>query len=306
MTTFVGNQSSGIATHADSLVNELHSESGKKHISTKKQPVSAPHTYLIYDNPDKTGHFTPSEKNPCQPGHPARIIIVGKPGCGKRSVMINILENYDFYFDTVTEVHASARSAEHDIFTGDDDDFDYELYQWDHSTDEFDPNPWPKIGVPPIKRFEEKNEDGSHKNHVLILDEPPTDWTTRLRREVGTLMNYNSTHNHCTVFLITQHFQNLPLQVREAATHFIFFPSPNRQITNFWSSRCGVDLTRLFPIICRSKYDSICVDMTGEGPRIRRNVYEPIENMRVKNELQFRKYGRGYEASEEDDKIKER
>jgi len=237
--------------------------------------------YKIYHNPDKTGHIGVPEYNKCQPAHPSRIIVVGKPGCGKRSVMYNVLENFEFDFDTVTEVHASACSSEHDIF---EDAEDYQCWQWSDISDGT-AEPYNLIGLPPISRFEKRNPDGSQMNHLLIMDEPPCEWTTRMRREIGTLMNYNSTHNNCTIFLITQHFQNLPVQVREAATHFVFFPTPNRLQVNFMASKSGVDLWSLFQRFCRNKYDSIMVDMTGDGPRVRRNIYEPIEQGEVVREL---------------------
>ena len=50
-------------------------------------------------------------------------------------------------------------------------------------------------------------------------------------------------------------------------------------------AKSGVDLYSLFQRFCRTKYDSICVDMTGEGPRVRRNVYEVIKSGEVQNEL---------------------
>lgn len=264
------------------IKNEKKEEEPKKKRRRKKK---APDNFLVFTNPDKKTHSKPPEHNPCQPGHPARIIIVGKPGCGKRSVMYNILENYDFDFDTITEVHASAKSEEHDVF---EDAEDYQLWQWDNTTDGDTGDPYHLIGIPPISRFEKRNADGSKMNHLLIMDEPPCEWPTDMRRKVGTLMNYNSTHNNCTIFLVTQHFQNLPVQIREAATHFVFFPTPNKLQCSFMSSKCGADLQSLFRRFCRNKYDSIMVDMTGDGPRLRRNIYEVLKDGEIHGQLNLK------------------
>lgn len=287
--------------------NEEYMASSEPKKNKRKRSQEMPTQWKVYQNPDKTGHTKPPDYNLCQPGHPSRIIVVGKPGCGKRSVMYNILENYnDIEFDTVTEVHASANSEEHDIFQDPEDDYDYQCWQWSQIGDGTD-EPYPLIGTPPISRFEKRHPDGSQMNHLLIMDEPPCEWTTKMRREVGTLMNYNSTHNNCTIFLITQHFQNLPVQVREAATHFIFFPTQNRLQCSFMGSKAGVDLYSLFQRFCRTKYDSIMVDTTGEGPRVRRNVYEVIQGGEVKNELEItdsdkkRKKNKGEPAEVEDE-----
>lgn len=269
--------------HKDNLDAIIPDSDADSIVANHPRKAKRPANYLVFQNPDKVSHSKPPTENPCQPGHPARIIIVGKPGCGKRSVMYNILENYDFDFDTVTEVHASARSEEHDVFQDADD---YELWQWDDTTDSND-NPYKRIGIPPISRFEKLDSNGNKLQNLLIMDEPPCDWTTQMRREIGTLMNYNSTHNNCTVFLVTQHFQNLPVQVREAATHFVFFPTDNKLQQSFMSSKCGVNLRSLFQRFCRTKYDSIMVDVTGDGPRVRRNVYECIRNGCIEDELEF-------------------
>lgn len=269
--------SSNVAASAEDHIADENTRKRKR--THKKQ---APDSFLVYTNPDKKSHSKPPEHNPCQPGHPARIIVVGKPGCGKRSVMYNILENYDFEFDTITEVHASAKSEEHDVF---EDADDYQLWQWDNTTDGETCEPYKLIGIPPISRFEKRGDNNEKLNHLLIMDEPPCEWNTDMRRKIGTLMNYNSTHNNCTIFLVTQHFQNLPVQVREAATHFVFFPSQNKLQCSFMSSKCGVDLAQLFRVFCPTKYDSIMVDMTGDGPRLRRNVYEVLNNGEVANTL---------------------
>lgn len=293
--------SDGIAQFHD---EEEEEEFEQKRHKQKKRKHGTPTEYLVYHNPDKTTHTKPPEYNECQPGHPARIIVVGKPGCGKRSVMYNILENYDIEFDTVTEVHASANSEEHDIFKDPEDNYDYQCWQWSQIGDGTN-DPYPLIGLPPISRFEKRNPDGSQMNHLLIMDEPPCEWPTKMRREVGTLMNYNSTHNSCTIFLITQHFQNLPVQIREAATHFVFFPTPNKLQCNFMASKAGCDLYNLFQRFCRSKYDSIMVDMTQEGPRVRRNIYEVIADGEVKNELTLADSNKNKAQVESDDSEEE-
>lgn len=267
------------AQNAPLLAKSNQKENPRKKRTRKKAP---PSEYLVFTNPDKKAHSRPPEHNPCQPGHPSRIIVVGKPGCGKRGVFLNTLEGYDFDFDTITEVHASAKSEEHDVFKDADD---YQLWQWDTTTDGDTSEPYKYIGVPPISRFEKRGPDGEKLHNLLIMDEPPCEWSTDLKRKVGTLMNYNSTHNNCTIFLITQHFQNLPLQIRGAATHFIFFPTKDPHLIRFFSRNCGVNLDPIFRQHCRNEYDSIMVDMTGHGPRVRRNVYEVIQGGEVVNEL---------------------
>ena len=249
----------------------------------RKRKVAAPTAYSIYTNPDKLDHTKPPDGNPCHPGHPCRVIVVGPPGVGKRCILYNYLENTPFEFDAITEVHASAKSGEHEMF---EDAADYQLWQWDTTTSGAGETPHTLIGVPPIDRFQRLNDDGSRMQNLLVLDEPPCDWPAPLRRDVGTLMNFNSTHNNTSVFMMTQYFSELPKAIRRSATHFVFFESKNKNDVNFWGRSTGVpDLFKLMQMLCRDKYDSITVDKTGDGPRLRRNMYEVIEHGEVRNPL---------------------
>lgn len=296
----------------DSVLLDYHqqkSENQKVHKPRNERKLvdkSSPHEYIVYGNPDKTEHVMPQESNPCQIGHPSRVIVVGPPGCGKRSVVLNLLRNSVVMFDTITIVHASHHSKELDIFkkpqrkskkkssnhgslipdsddsSDEEDDYDCQIWEWDNGQNDMRQTPYPYIGVPPMERFMKEDEDGNNYHNLLIMDEPPSVWNSRMERELAQYFNYCSTHHNTTIFLVTQFPKSIPTSVRNAATHWVCFPSPGDvHAERFLEQILGNRLRTMFQVMCRGKHDSIMVDKTGLGPRLRRNVYEPIDHLEI-------------------------
>lgn len=265
----------------------------------------APNEYVVYSNPDKTEHVMPTEDNPCQIGHPSRVVVVGPPGCGKRSVVLNLLRNSVVMFDTITIIHASHHSKELDIFKApkssrskkkraheadnlfdsddeDMDEYDCQIWEWDNGQNDLRQDPYSMVGMPPIERFMKTDEDGTNLHNLLIMDEPPSVWNSRMERDMAQYFNYVSTHHNTTIFLVTQFPKSIPTSVRNAATHWVTFPSPGDvHAERFLEQILGNRLRTLFRMMCRGKHDSIMVDKTGLGPRLRRNVYEPIDALEI-------------------------
>jgi len=307
------------ATHArpmgrDAMLNHFGDEEIKSSKKPRKEKKiagrGAPDQYVVYSNPDKTDHVMPTAENPCQIGHPSRVVVVGPPGCGKRSVVLNLLRNSVVMFDTITIIHASHHSKELDIFKApkstrkkakaaekadgfledtddeDDDEYDCQVWEWDNGQNDMRQTPYAYVGMPPIERFMKQDEDGSNLHNLLIMDEPPSVWNSRMERDMAQYFNYVSTHHNTTIFLVTQFPKSIPTSVRNAATHWVTFPSPGDQhAERFLEQILGNRLRTMFQMMCRGKHDSIMVDKTGLGPRLRRNVYEPIDHLEINRPL---------------------
>jgi hypothetical protein len=287
--------------------------SGKKARREKKiARKGRPNEYIVYSNPDKTEHVSPPQDNPCQIGHPSRVVVVGPPGCGKRSVVLNLLRNSVVMFDTITIVHASHHSKELDIFKApkksrkrskskkkdeaddlladsdeeDEDEYDCQIWEWDNGQNDMRQDPYGFVGLPPIERFMKQDEDGNNLHNLLIMDEPPSVWNSRMERDMAQYFNYVSTHHNTTIFLVTQFPKSIPTSVRNAATHWVTFPSPGDvHAERFLEQILGNRLRTMFKVMCRQKHDSIMIDKTGMGPRIRRNVYEPINMLEIERPM---------------------
>lgn len=270
----------------------------------------APDEYVVYSNPDKTDHVMPTEENPCQIGHPSRVVVIGPPGCGKRSVVLNLLRNSVVMFDTITIIHASHKSKELDIFKApkssrnkskqaeednlfvnpdeddDLDEYDCQVWEWDNGQNDMRQDPYGFVGMPPIERFMKQDDDGHNLHNLLIMDEPPSVWNSRMEKDMAQYFNYVSTHHNTTIFLVTQFPKSIPTSVRNAATHWVCFPSPGDvHAERFLEQILGNRLRTMFKIMCRGKHDSIMVDKTGLGPRLRRNIYEPIDHLEINTPL---------------------
>ena len=269
----------------------------------------APDQYVVYSNPDKTEHVMPTAENPCQIGHPSRVVVVGPPGCGKRSVVLNLLRNSVVMFDTITIIHASHHSKELDIFKApkssrakskkraeaqdslfdsDDemDEYDCQIWEWDNGQNDMRQNPYAFVGMPPIERFMKQDDDGNNLHNLLIMDEPPSVWNSRMERDMAQYFNYVSTHHNTTIFLVTQFPKSIPTSVRNAATHWVVFPSPGDvHAERFLEQILGNRLRTMFQMMCRGRHDSLMVDKTGLGPRLRRNVYEPINALEIERPI---------------------
>ncbi len=294
----------------DAMMNSFRDEEAKPTKKPKREKKiagkGAPNEYVVYSNPDKTDHVMPSADNPCQIGHPSRVVVVGPPGCGKRSVVLNLLRNSVVMFDTITIIHASHKSKELDIFkapkdsrkkssrkkedsflfdSDDDDDldeYDCQVWEWDNGQNDLRQDPYGFVGMPPIERFMKQDDDGQNLHNLLIMDEPPSVWNSRMERDMAQYFNYVSTHHNTTIFLVTQFPKSIPTSVRNAATHWVVFPSPGDvHAERFLEQILGNRLRTIFKIMCRGKHDSIMVDKTGLGPRLRRNVYEPIDHLEI-------------------------
>ena len=312
---YASNHESVAASHSrpmgrDAMLNSFREEEEKPLKRPKREKKIAgkgrPDQYVVYSNPDKTDHVFPTEENPCQIGHPSRVVVVGPPGCGKRSVVLNLLRNSVVMFDTITIVHASHHSKELDIFKApkssrskskrkkeqednlfdsDDDDldeYDCQIWEWDNGQNDLRQDPYGFVGMPPIERFMKQDDDGNNLHNLLIMDEPPSVWNSRMERDMAQYFNYVSTHHNTTIFLVTQFPKSIPTSVRNAATHWVVFPSPGDvHAERFLEQILGNRLRTMFKIMCRGKHDSIRVDKTGLGPRLRRNVYEPIDALEI-------------------------
>lgn len=316
---YAQNHERGSASHArpqgrDAVLNHMAGEQEEKQVKRPRRDKkianrSAPDEYVVYSNPDKTEHVMPTKENPCQIGHPSRVLVIGPPGCGKRSVVLNLLRNSVVMFDTITIIHASHHSKELDIFKApkssrkrskkenqedllfdsddeDNDEYDCQVWEWDNGQNDMRQTPYAFVGMPPIERFMKKDDEGNNLHNLLIMDEPPSVWNSRMERDMAQYFNYVSTHHNTTIFLVTQFPKSIPTSVRNAATHWVVFPSPGDvHAERFLEQILGNRLRTMFQMMCRGRHDSIMVDKTGLGPRLRRNVYEPINALEIEQPI---------------------
>lgn len=100
--------------------------------------------------------------------------------------------------------------------------------------------------------------------------------TRKERGDLDRLFGYISTHASCSILLCTQDFASVPISVRRKCTHWVLFPSVDYSANRHVSMATGHNFKELAKL-CKTKHDSICFDMSGNGgPELRLNLYLPI------------------------------
>ena len=134
------------------------------------------------------------------------------------------------------------------------------------------------IGLKQFRYESSKEIYDSNENNIYKRD----NWATHphqihfeMLSETG-LFGYISTHASCTIILCTQDFASVPISVRRKSTHWVLFPSVDYSANRHVSQATGHSFKQLAKL-CKTKHDSICFDMSGNGgPPLRLNLYLPI------------------------------
>ena len=74
-----------------------------------------------------------------------------------------------------------------------------------------------------------------------------------------------------------QNFTNLSPSIRRSACWWVLYPSVSLDAVSDISRKTGHDLRQLMRL-GETKYDSITFDFSGNGPKLRLNMFEPIED----------------------------
>lgn len=202
-------------------------------------------------NPDKLAHDT---QGGIIPAHPCRAGFFGPPGSGKGVAALNLIARMP-PFDTHTVLHLDPTTEEYTIL---DDRPGYRIMGY------YDD------GVPESTEF-----DKSLRN-LLIIDEIPLGSMSRSQKEtMDRLFNYASTHRSLSILLLLQDAFQCPVNIRRTLTHISLWPATLAYTAQFYSRMIGVNMGRLLAT-CK-KHDYITVDMTGDGPRLRKNFVNRIE-----------------------------
>jgi hypothetical protein len=190
--------------------------------------------YWVFDNPDKMESVSGATAQALS--HPWRHAIIGPPGAGKRSLLINQLMRAPEK-PSVTVLHLDAAGTK---------EYDQVADRiFDVMTDDF--------------TFHNLDEPGAK---VVVLDEVP--WT-RLPKDrlekLTTLFRY-ATHKYCSIALVYQNFAAIPTEIRRACSAFSFFPSCDKNQLGHMASATGVDVTELRQLLglTRSRREAITID----------------------------------------------
>lgn len=221
-------------------------------------------TIVAYANPEKQGHG--ASQDPFVPAPPARVLLVGPPGVGKRSVLLNLLaamsEEKENRPTRIIVIHADGETVEYegvaDEVRGPD-------------------------GCPTLEEMTADDVGGRDAHKVVIVDEIP--WHNLSKASMSKferLVNFVSTHATTSVFLCFQQLVAIPTAIRRAFSHNVLFKGVDLPAASGLAERVGMSreaIRELLHEILRDKHDSLMIDLTAnpEDPhRLRLNLWTPI------------------------------
>ena len=212
-------------------------------------PASSGGVVCKWSNKDKEDHHLDKKRGPLGFAYPSRILICGKQNCGKGVTAMNIACTAHPAYDTITVWH----------------------YAPEHTQE------WTDMDAKMIGECPKIEDFPKEKKNLLIIDD--IDLINMTRKEKGDLdrlFGYISTHASCSILLCTQDFASVPISVRRKCTHWVLFPSVDFSANRHVSMATGHNFKELAKL-CKTKHDSICFDMSGNGgPELRLNLYIPI------------------------------
>ena len=214
---------------------------------------------VIHNNPDKAG-ATPSVDG-ILPAHPFRWgLFSGGPGRGKRNLVLCVLHHImtkDAPYDTITVIHLDKTSKEYEIL--EDSAPVFRLL-----TIEEDGVPTPETWSP-----DERN--------LLVIDEINHGGLSRAETgALSRLFGYASTHKNLSIILQAQcAFETSP-QIRRYLNMVTLYDTGVKSTIGLYSRLVGVPLGPLFKL-CKTKFCSITLDFSQDGPKFRHNFFTPID-----------------------------
>ena len=209
-----------------------------------------------FGNVDKVWHeeWTPG-RNLLNFPHPFRVLLTGPPNVGKSTVIKNILVRQDPPFERVVIVHADPEhTKEYDDLKDDADDGTIMLV--------------PEI--PAAETWEPEMQDGEEvllKTLLIIDDLDLRTLNKDQRKNLDRTMGYVSTHRSISVCCATQDSFNLPPASRRLMSVYVIWRSPDVEALQMFAKKVGVrDLRLLFDRYCKTRRDSIWLDLTDGSP----------------------------------------
>lgn len=207
---------------------------------------------LKIDCIDKKTHHM-DQLDPLMPRFPCRVLIAGRSNSGKGSLVKNMVSLATPAYDKIYIMHYDEKTEEYDDLDPD------KIF-----TIESIPDDWHEC-------FNRQDKN------ALIIDEINFEGMSKANKgKIDRLTNYCCSHLSISLFLIQQNFTSVPPCIRRAMDWYVIYPSVDNESTRYLSRITGRDIVALKKQHCKTRYDSICFDMSGDGPELRLNLFTPI------------------------------
>lgn len=215
-----------------------------------------PDKILALPNPDKEFHEKwYKDRNMLNFPHPFRCVAIGKPNCGKTTIVKNLLLRANPPFEEVVVIHCdSGYTKEYDDI-GDNLEILSEIPK---------PEDW----------------EGLVKTLVVLDDLEFKTMNKDQKRNLDRLFGYVSTHKNISVILCSQDAFNIPPIVRRCSNLFILWKTHDLDSMSNIARKTGFTaegLKKVFNNLITEPKDSLWLDNTDKSPYpIRKNGFTII------------------------------
>lgn len=215
--------------------------------------MALPNELLIIKSCDKEFHEKYyKSRNMMNYVHPFRMVLSGKPNCGKSSYVKNAIIRAEPPFEKIYIIHA-----------------DSEAQEWKHDI----PNIEILEDIPEPSFFSENEE----KTLVVLDDISFTNLTKEQKSNLGRLFGFVSTHCNVSVACCNQNFFDIAPVCRKLANIWVVWRPASYEELNTIGRRVGIknkNLQRIFDRDLRNYHDSLTVDLTvPEELRLKKNGF---------------------------------
>jgi hypothetical protein len=220
-----------------------------------------PSKIIPIPNPDKTFFETwdkPPNRDMLDIIHPYRILICGKPHCGKSNTVLNILLRASKPFQRIIVCHYDAKNTK-----------EYDILEKVILIDDI-PNPKDS------KFFDKK------KKTLMIFDDMEFDFLKKEKKKyLDRIFGYKSTHGNLSLMVCAQNMTNIPAAVRRMSNYYIIFKVPDMDLLYLIGRKLGItkeNFVKLMNDNIKNYHDSLHFDLTlGTPYPLRRNGYELLD-----------------------------
>lgn len=206
----------------------------------------------IFENKDKIKFK--EEKDPYNIANlicPFRCGIYGPPSSGKTSILKNIVLQQRPFFNRII------------------------CYHLDPNTEEYS-----DIDVEMVDKLPDKDSISPEIKTLLICEDIPyRDLKKSEKMALDSYLRYVSSHKGVSIIMTGQDAFSTPPCFRRMINFLIIYRCNEMSSIYTLCRYMGYNknlIEVIFDRLMKSKYDFLCIDKSGSGPELRKNLFEPI------------------------------
>ena len=203
---------------------------------------------VVINNPDKESHHLDKKEPNLMPSFPSKVCIAGRSGSGKSTAALNLIGRTNPPFERIVVVHGDTETHEYDLCE-------------------------PEL----VDSLEGLVWDPTIKNLCVIEEQNVMSWNRKQKGELERFLNYTCSHKSVSAILVVQNFTSLLPVYRRAMDWWVIYPSVSMDAVDFITRTTGDNFRELMKM-CENKFNSITWDFSGNGPRLRLDLFQKIKD----------------------------